>query len=468
MNPFDFSQIKQNAHIHFVGIGGISMSGLAQIMLKNGYKVSGSDRTSSHITEKLSGLGATVYIGHASENIAGADLVVHTAAVHMDNPELSSAVESGIRLIDRAECLGAIMKHYKHAIGIAGTHGKTTTTSMLTHALMYAGTDPTISIGGELDLIGGNIRTGDSDIFVTEACEYTNSFLKFFPKIALITNIEEDHLDFFSGLDEIIESFHKFAALTENGGFVVACGEDENVRRALEGITSDIYYYGLCDAYDYYPENLTYEKGYAQFDVYFRGTPLCHLSLGVPGEHNVLNALSAIAVCNLLAIDIETAARGIETFVCVHRRFEKKGWYQGALIVDDYAHHPTEIKATLKTAKAMNKKSVRCVFQPHTYSRTRTLWQDFLTCFDDTDELILAEIFPAREQFDGVTRSCDLAEQIAARGIHARHLKTFDEIREYLKNTLSEGELLLTMGAGDIYKIADELSALNPENGEQS
>ena len=244
MNRFELSDLKENAHIHFIGIGGISMSGLAAVLLQKGFKVSGSDRQKTHITDKLEEMGAAIFEGHSAENIDGADLVVHTAAVHMDNPEMMAAVAKNIRLIDRAECLGAIMKLYKKAVGVAGTHGKTTTTGMLTHALLYADTDPTVSIGGELDAIDGNIRAGHSEYFVTEACEYTNSFLKFFPHIAVITNIEEDHLDFFSGIEQIKESFAAFAGLCGKDGFVVANGDDKNVREALKNCESKVIFYG--------------------------------------------------------------------------------------------------------------------------------------------------------------------------------------------------------------------------------
>ena len=457
MNRFDLSELKKNAHIHFIGIGGISMSGLAQIMLMERYTVTGSDKNTSDIIKKLERDGAKIYIGHNEKNIDGADLIVHTAAVHEDNPELKAAKERGIRTIDRAEFLGAIMKKYTHAVGVSGTHGKTTTTSMLAHALCYAGADPTISLGGELDLIGGNIRVGKSDIFVTEACEYTNSFLKFYPTVALITNIEEDHLDFFSGIDEIIESFRKFAELTGDNGTVIACGDDDNVKKALENEKLNIFYYGMSNEFDYYPENIKYNAGFPKFDIVFKGEKLCSVNLKVPGEHNIKNAVAAIAVTRALGIDSETAARGIETYSGVHRRFEKKGEYNGAVIMDDYAHHPTEIKATIEAASKFEEKRIVCVFQPHTYSRTRTLWNEFVSAFDGVDELVLVDIFPAREVFDGKTRSEDLAEEIKKRGVNAKYAESFEKACEYFKKTLSDGDIFFTMGAGDVYKIGQML-----------
>lgn len=458
MKRFTMNDLAKNAHIHFIGIGGISMSGLAHIALADGFKVTGSDRAKTSITDKLESEGAVIYEGHSADNIGDADLVVHTAAVKDDNPEMAEAKRRGIRLIDRAEFLGAIMKNYHHAVGVAGTHGKTTTTSMIAHALIHADTDPTISVGGELDLIGGNIRCGKSDLFVTEACEYTNSFLKFFPTVALITNIEEDHLDFFTGIEMIRDSFRQFAMLTKGIGKVVAYGEDENIRLALEDTELDIITYGMDESNDYYAKNIEYHAGYPSFDVFRNGKKLCHISLNVPGDHNILNSLATIAVCEILGVDAKTAAEGIETFKGTHRRFEKKGFVNGAIVLDDYAHHPTEIKATLSAAKAFPHKKIICVFQPHTYSRTRTLWNSFLTAFDDVDELIITHIYAAREKFDGVTSAEKLAEEIAARGINAKYIESFSDIEKYIKETASEGDIVFTMGAGDVTNIGSAIT----------
>lgn len=459
MNRFVMSDIEKNSGIHFIGIGGISMSGLAQIVLKEGYAVSGSDWNKSAITEHLESMGADIVYGHEAVNengIKNASLVVYTAAAKADNPEVVLAKRLDKRLIDRAEFLGAIMKNYKHAVGVSGTHGKTTTTSMLAHALIGADLDPTISVGGELDLIGGNIRTGKSDYFVTEACEYTNSFLKFYPTIALITNIEEDHLDFFSGIDEIIESFRRFAYLTKDIGNVVAMGGDKNIQKALEGAEDlNITTYGMEDTFDYYPANIQYHAGFPSFDVMKRGKAICSLKLNVPGEHNILNALATIAVCKLSGVDAQIAARGIETFKGTHRRFEKKGFLNGAVVIDDYAHHPTEIKATLHAAQKFPHNKIWCVFQPHTYSRTRTLWNEFTEAFDAADELILTHIYPAREKFDGVTKPENLAEDIKKRGVSVTYIDEFNDIAEFLKKNVRENDIVFTMGAGDVVKIND-------------
>lgn len=457
MKKFELSDLVPGSHIHFIGIGGISMSGLAVILCERGFKITGSDRTKSNICQKLENKGIIVYEGHDAKNTEGADLIVHTAAVHMDNPEMAEAVRKGIRLIDRAECLGAIMKLYKNAVGISGTHGKTTTTALLTHALLYADVDPTISIGGELDIIDGNIRAGKSDYFVTEACEYTNSFLKFFPHIAVITNIEEDHLDFFSGIEQIRQSFTAFAELTKDSGYVVACGDDENIRLCLKNSDCRIIYYGKDSSCDYYPENIEIVNGLPQFDVMYKGNFKVHINLNVPGYHNIMNSLSVIAVCDLLGIDSDVAGKGIQTYTGTHRRFEKLGTLNGAEIIADYAHHPTEIKTTLATAKGFSPNRLWCVFQPHTYTRTRTLWDSFLTCFDDADKLILTHIYAAREQFDGVTRSSDLSEQIKNSGMDCIYIEDFSDICDYLKENVSENDMVFIMGAGDIIQIGNEL-----------
>lgn len=460
MKRFDFSQIDGGAAIHFIGIGGISMSGLAQLMITRGYRVSGSDWNCSDITRRLEDMGAQIYYGHGcSEYIDGADLVVHTAAAHEDNPEMMRAGEMGKRSIDRAEFLGAVMLEYPNSVGVAGTHGKTTTTSMLAHALMYAKKDPTVSVGGVLDLIGGNFKVGSGDFFVTEACEYTNSFLKFYPRIALITNIEEDHLDFFSGIDEIVDSFGKYARLTSRyaDGAVVAWGEDKNVHRALDDSGLNVIYYGLGEGNDVYAENIGRTPNGAEFDVVKHGEKLCRAAVNVPGEHNILNALAVIAVCTIMGIDAQTAADGVAQFGGTRRRFEKKGYLGGAEIIDDYAHHPTEIRATLNAARQLGKKKIWCIFQPHTYTRTKTLWHEFCEAFDDADELILADIYPAREEFDGVTRSVDLAADIAKRGVKARFYDSFEKIADVIRTEADDGDLVITMGAGDVYKIGDDL-----------
>lgn len=458
MNEPDISLLTDKDLIHFIGIGGISMSGLAEIMHMRGIGTQGSDRAESHITAGLRAMGIKVFIGQRAENLLGATLAVYTAAAKDDNPEIIEAKRLGIPLYSRAELLGAIMKHYRTAIGVAGTHGKTTTTAILSHAVLKAGVDATISIGGELDLIGGNVRAGSGDFFITEACEYTNSFLHFFPTIAVITNIEEDHLDFFKDLADIKSSFRKFALLTAGKGCTVACGDDENVRDALSGAGIDLHYYGISPGNEYRADNIRENGGFPEFDVVKNDTLLTHIRLCVPGEHNIKNAVVAVAVCELCGLDLAACTRGIEEFRGTHRRFERRGKVNGAQIIDDYAHHPTEIKATLAAASQLAHNRLWCVFQPHTYSRTRTLWKEFTEAFDGVDELILTHIYPAREVFDGVTRCEDLAEDIKKRGVSVRYIDSFEEIEDFLKENLAPGDIAFTMGAGDVVKIADKLT----------
>lgn len=457
MNNFDISSLPADTHIHFIGIGGISMSGLAQIMLKKGFKVTGSDREKSPITDKLEVLGATFFEGQKAENVAGADVIIYTAAISNDNPEFIAAKNSDALLLSRAEFLGAIMKLYKHAAGVSGTHGKTTTTAMLAHALIAGHFDPTVSIGGELGIIGGNIKVGASDYFVTEACEYKNSFLQFFPTVAIITNVEKDHLDFFKNLDNIIKSFRSFAYLTKDKGCVIACGSDKNVLKVLENADLDIKYYGIGEGFEYSAKNLIYENGYPKFEVWHNDTLLTTLHLRVPGNHNVLNALAVIAVCDVWNVDISLASNGIESFYGAKRRFDKKGEYKGAVIMDDYAHHPTEIATTLKAARPFVKNRLWCVFQPHTYSRTKTLWDEFCKCFDEVDELIITNIYAAREKYDGETNPENLVEEIKKRGKKVRFIADFDDIEKVIRNEIQEGDVLFTMGAGNVVDIADKL-----------
>ncbi len=457
MSTFNLEKLIPNSHIHFIGIGGISMSGLAQITLKNGFKVTGSDRSKSPITDKLESLGATIFEGHNARNVLGADLIVHTAAVHDDNPEIIEAKAKNIPLITRAEFLGAIMKTYQHAAGIAGTHGKTTTTSMLAYALIHGGLDPTVSVGGELDIINGNIKTGSSEYFITEACEYTNSFLSFFPTVAVITNVDEDHLDFFSGIDEIIESFKNYALLTKDNGCVIASGEDENVIKALSDTNLNIKYYGIGKEFEYHAENIVYKAGFPAFEIWHNDELLCKVSLCVPGRHNVLNALAVSAVCHTWGLDPKLYAEGICKFHGAKRRFEKKGEFAGATIMDDYAHHPTEIKATLKSAKEFEYNKLWCIFQPHTYSRTKALWNEFVESFDDVDELIITDIYAAREKPDGVTKAENLANDIVKRGVKVRYIPNLFDIELILKDEIEPNDLVFTMGAGNVVDIANNL-----------
>lgn len=435
------------------------MSGLAQIMLREGCEVSGSDIKASPITYKLSQLGAKIFIGHLADNIRGADLVVYTAAIHADNPELNKARQIGIPVVDRAAFLGQIMKRYEKGIAVAGTHGKTTTTSIIALILQYAGLDPTVLVGGELDAIGGNVRVGQSQYFVTEACEYVESFLKFYPYIAVILNIEKDHLDYFSDINDIYDAFLSFAKLTPDNGYVIGCTDDSLVERLLSQMPDKAVSYGINKPARWQAFNIAFDQnGYPSFNVYRDGCDIGRFSLSIPGQHNVYNALAAIAVANLLHINMPVVREALCIYTGAHRRFQIKGRLPGNItIIDDYAHHPTEIKATIKTAMHYPHNRIWCVFQPHTYSRTRLLLDDFASAFDGIDGLIITDIYAARETDDGLISSRDLVHRIKQTGQDAIYIRDFSAIEQYLLENCQTGDIILTMGAGDIYKLGDEL-----------
>jgi UDP-N-acetylmuramate--alanine ligase len=461
MYKIDFSN---PVHVYFIGIGGISMSGLAQILIKEGFKISGSDSKESAITRSLEDLGVKINYGQTKENIEKAeaiDVAVYTAAVHPDNPEYAACMESGIPMLTRAELLGQIMKQYELPVAISGTHGKTTTTSMLSKILLEADTDPTLSIGGIFKDIGGNIRVGQSEYFVTEACEYTNSFLSFFPKISVITNIDADHLDFFKDLEDIRHSFKKFANLLPDDGTLIISGDIDNVDEITEGLKCSIVTYGSSSSFDYYPTDISYdEQGNPSFTAHLPGERQFKVKLAVPGIHNVYNALASIAVANILNIEEEHIVSALGLFGGTSRRFEHKGEIGGVTIIDDYAHHPTEIRATLTAAQNYPHGKIWCVFQPHTYTRTKALMDEFAAALSLADHVVLADIYAAREKDNLGISSKTLCDRILALGHECVYFPTlggFDEIEKFLLQNCTKGDLLITMGAGDVVKIGDEL-----------
>ncbi|MBS5388040.1 MAG: UDP-N-acetylmuramate--L-alanine ligase [Clostridiales bacterium] len=450
---------QEPIHIHFIGIGGISMSGLAEILLKEGFTVSGSDSKESALTKQLETKGAHILYGQKASNITDdIDCVVYTAAISRDNAELIEAVARKIPMLTRAELLGQLMKNYDTPIAVSGTHGKTTTTSMISHILLEGDLDPTISVGGILKAIGGNIRVGNSGTFITEACEYTNSFLHFFPKISVILNIEEDHLDFFKDLEDIRHSFHQFAALLPSDGTLVINGDIKNYTEIYEGLSCHVVTYGSSSDFDYSAENICYDKkGCVSFDLVKFGETAEHITLSVTGDHNVSNALSAIAVAELMHIPMKTIQKGLFSFTGTDRRFEYKGMLNGITIVDDYAHHPTEITATLKAAHHYPHNSLWCVFQPHTYTRTKAFFREFAEALSHADHLVLADIYAARETDTLGISSADLAEEVKKLGTDAHYFPSFKEIEIFLKEHCAPGDLLITMGAGDIVTVGEEL-----------
>ena len=452
---------KNPIHVYFIGIGGISMSGLAEILLSEGFTVSGSDWNRSPLTEQLEIQGARIHYGkpQKAENITDdIDLVVYTAAVHNDNPEFAEVLRKNIPSLTRAQFLGQLMRNYKTPIAISGTHGKTTTTSMVSEILLHADTDPTLSIGGILKSIHGNIRVGKSGLFVTEACEYTNSFLSFFPKIGLILNIEEDHLDFFKDIEDIRASFRRFAQLIPSDGTLIINAGIENYREITEGLPCRVITFGMTPDADYFPADITYDEfADAAFRLNRFGAAGESISLGVPGEHNILNALAALALSDLLGIAPQKAGEALHTFHGTDRRFEYKGVVNGITIIDDYAHHPTEITATLKAAQNYPHHTLWCVFQPHTYSRTKAFLDDFAHALSLADKVILADIYAARETDTLGISSADIRDKIQKEGKDCFYFHTFEEIEKFILDNCINGDLLITMGAGDVVNIGENL-----------
>ncbi len=464
MYKVDFSH---KAHAHFIGIGGISMSGLAEILVGAGFTVSGSDVKESDVTKTLQERGVKVYFSQVASNITDdIDFVVYTAAIHADNEELCEVKSRNIPLLTRAEFLGQLMDNYKYSVAVAGTHGKTTTTSMMAHIMMNAGVDPTISIGGMLDAIGGNIRVGKSDYFVTEACEYTNSYFEFHAFASIILNVDNDHLDFFGNIDNIAKSFATFATKTVSGGALIVNGDmkytdtiREAVQDRIENGTIKFITFGTGEADDYRAVNIRLnEFGQPTYDLYINGESKGEIALSVTGEHNAVNSLSAIAAALHVGLDIEAIREGLRKCHSADRRFQYKGvTSNGVTVVDDYAHHPTEISATLKVANAMKKGELWVAFQPHTYSRTKAHLDEFAKALSVADHVVLADIYAAREVDDGTVSSGDIAERLVKLGCDAHYLGSFEEVKNYLKNNFKNNDLLITMGAGNIDTVGNQL-----------
>ena len=440
--------------VHLSGIGGVSMSPLAEVLHRMGLSVQGSDMNESANVLHLRSLGIPVAIGHAADNLGECDFVIRTAAIHDDNPEISGAVTRGIPVFERAQAWGALMKGYKNALCVSGTHGKTTTTSMATHILMAAQRDPTVMIGGTLELLHSGYRVGKGDTIIAESCEYCNSFLSFFPTVAVILNIEADHLDFFSDLADIERSFRRFAELVPVGGYVVANRDDPGVRETLSGASQRIFWFSLSDpGAQCHAENLVWSNGLASFDVIVRGSYYTHVSLRVGGMHNVMNALAAASAAYVLGVDGNSVGVGLAAFHGAGRRFEHKGSYHGAEVYDDYAHHPGELHALLTMAKELPYRRVVCAFQPHTYSRTKALFDDFVRELRRADVVVLAEIYAAREQNDSGISSQDLCAQIPG----SVYCPTLDRVTAALAALAQPGDLIITVGAGDIFKAGEKL-----------
>ncbi len=462
MYQIDF---EKPCRVYFMGIGGISMSGLAEILMKEGFTVTGSDMRESDLTHRLEAEGARIYYQQKASNIHAEelDVVVYTAAIHEDHPELAEVIRQEIPRLTRAELLGQIMKNYKTAIAISGTHGKTSTTSMITQVMLEAKQDPTVTVGGMLDCIQGNFHLGESSCFITEACEYTNSFLSFYPTIAAVLNIEADHLDFFKDLDDIRHSFRLFMEKLPAGGTLVINSEIENWQELTADLPCQVVTFGLEGAAaDYVASGITYdEQAKASFDLMHQteegSVKITTIQMNVPGIHNVKNALACAVIALEEGIAPEAIAAGLGKFGNAHRRFEYKGTLGGVTIVDDYAHHPQEIDATLAAAKEMKHRKLWCVFQSHTYTRTKALLPEFAVSLSAADEVLLAPIYAARETDTLGISSQDIADGIEKLGTTAHSFDSFDEIETFLLTNCEAGDLVITMGAGDIYKVGENL-----------
>ncbi|MDR2909095.1 MAG: UDP-N-acetylmuramate--L-alanine ligase [Oscillospiraceae bacterium] len=439
----------QKKRIHFIGIGGSGIFPLVQIFSEMGHCIQGSDNnTGDNVTAEIA-MGATVFMGHSAEQVHGAELVIFSAAIPRDNPELKEAQRLGLPVFERSEVLGWLSARYNDCIGVAGTHGKTTASALLTQILVGAGLDPTVVIGGKLPLIGGSGRAGKSPIMIVEACEYVDTFLKLRPAVAVILNVDADHLEYFGDLKGVVRSFNKYAGLASR--LVIANGDDENVLEALKGVKTQILTFGLKDGCDYTARNIRRPlPSRTEFDLMFRGELITEISLSVPGEHNILNALAACAAALSAGASPEQIAAQTKRFTGAARRFEMLGKVGGVAIADDYAHHPAEIAATLKTASGLGYKRVWAVFQPYTYSRTKLLLNDFASALAIADRVVMSAIMGGRENDPGDIKTGDLAAKIPC----SVWFETFEEIAAYILDNAVEGDLVITMGCGDVYKCA--------------
>ena len=434
-------------HVHLVGIGGVSMRPLGLVLKGMGMLVTGSDMNASVSTDELIANGIHVNIGHSANNIAGADCIIRTAAAHNDNPEIAAARSMGIPMFERAQAWGVIMQAYRNAVCIAGTHGKTTTTSMMTHILMAAEADPTVMIGGYLPLLRAGHRVGNGDTIVLESCEYCDSFLNFFPTLAVILNVEADHLDYFKDLADVEDSFRQFALLSTGG--IIANGDDPHVIETLEGL--DYLSFGFGEENCIRAVNCSAD--WRHFDVICDGKQYAHLDLQVVGRHNALNALGAVAAAWKLGIPGVAVHDGLATFAGAERRMQFKGKYNGADVYDDYAHHPDELSATIEAVRTMNYRRVVIAFQPHTYTRTKALFPEFVEQLKKADLVVLAEIYAARERNTVGISSMDLQREIPG----SVYCQTLPQVTEYLREIAAEGDVILTVGAGDIFRAGEAL-----------
>ena len=459
----------QGKRIHMIGIGGSSMSGLAEMLMDQGYRVTGSDRDDGYLLKGLREKGCEIMIGHRAENVHGTDLVVYSAAIREDNPERAECSRLNIPSIERAVLVGQLMEGFPKAIGVCGAHGKTTVTSMLSQILVETGKDPSIHIGGRLDLIGGSTRVGHGDIFLTEACEFNRSFLHMPPTVAVVLNIDADHLDCYKDIDEIEETFGQYLRMVPEDGTAVGNGDDPRVRRQIEKLACSKVFFGMGTENDWYPENLEEdERGYASFDLMHGGKRACHVTMSVPGMFNVMNVMAAIAGAAAVGVDPEKAADSLKGFTGAHRRFELTDVIDGVEIFHDYGHNPAEMKNALSIArKRCRNGRLWAVMQPHTFSRVRTLFSDYLTCTKVADFTLVTDICAAREADPGDLNSGMLVEGMKKNGIDATWTPSFDDTEEWLREHWQSGDLVITMGCGDINRLNDQIHRHEEEKREK-
>ena len=454
--------INGGGRCHLVGIGGVSMSALAEILLGNGVNVTGSDMNDSKTIGRLRSIGIGVAVGHSAENVHGAGYIIRTAAARDDNTEIKAARDQGIPIFERAQAWGYIMRNYKNAVCISGVHGKTTTTSMIAHILLAADKDPTIMLGGKLPVLGSGYRVGKGDVIVLESCEYYNSFHCFCPTIAIVLNVDEDHLDFFRDISDLKNSFRKFASLVPDGGYIICNGDDRNTMEALTPLGRELFTFGLGESDRVRGTNVHHTGRNPSMDVNYDGMPFCKVTLRIPGLHNLKNSLAAVSAAITLGIPADIIEEGLYNYTGAGRRFELKGNYNGADVYDDYAHHPSELRATLDAVSSLGYKRVILAFQPHTFSRTNALFPDFVRVLSQPDITFLAQIYAAREKNDiGIT-----SDVLAAAVPGAHCCATLPELADEIAKIAHEGDIVLTAGAGDIYKVGDELVRRSRGNSE--
>lgn len=444
--------LDEARRIHLIGIGGCSMSGLARILLAQGHVVTGSDREHTPFTDNVEQDGIRVFYGHKGEHVAGADAVIYSAAIKPDNPERVFAREHSIPEIERSVALGQLSERFHNVVAIAGCHGKTTITSMLAFLNEESDLDATIHVGGFVELLNGGVRVGKSDLFITEACEYVESFLTLSPTIALINNIDNDHLDCYGDMDHIVNAFFRFCSLVPPEGKLLGCIDDAHVAKLLQVADRAYETYGLCRG-NYHADEITYDtNGNPCFTLYDHGQRMGTVHLSVPGRHNVINAIAAYAVAKQLRVPFDRYQTAMRRFVNTQRRFELLGMKNGARIYHDYAHHPNEIAATLQAAKNVPHGKLYCVFQCNSFTRARTLFTESVTCFADADEVLVPNIYPGRETDTGIVHARDMVNAILAAGCCAKYIPTFEEIAAYLNTVVQEGDIVLTLGSGDVYR----------------